>query len=195
MTLEYAVFYLILPLLYYLIIQIHETGTLFRIAAVVNTVLVLCSYVLHATNLFYMHRFRNVFMAMCSFYLLLLLVEAQKALRTRSRDAILVLQMAGPVFFCVMIFIAMIIYLLSGGDATEYTDFSVVLMTTGPLVFAIIRFIIYIRLLADLAPQRLEFSSLNSLAYLDTLTGLNNRMMMEERFSELEKTDTDYRRL
>ena len=192
MTLEYCAFYLVLPLLYYLIIQIHETGKWFRTISIVNLVAVLCSFVLHAANIVYMHRFRNLYFAMCSFFFLLLLTEIWRSFKQKELDSILLLQLTGPALTCLMIFIAMAVYLFSGGDTTEYTDFSVLLLTTGPLLFAIIRFIIYIRLLVELAPQKLEFSSLYSLAYLDVLTGLNNRARMEECFAELEKTDADY---
>ena len=192
MTVEYCAFYLVLPLLYYLIIQIHDSDRVFRIIAGVNMTLVFISLVLHFANIYYMHRFRHLYFAMCSFFFLLLIAHLVRALKKKERDQILILQLIGPLLFCAMIFIAMTVYLLSGGDTTEYTDYSVLLLTTGPLLFAIIRFLIYIRLLVELAPQKLEFSSLNSLAYRDALTGLNNRMLMEERFAEFAGTDDDY---
>ena len=192
MTIEYCAFYLTLPLLYYLIIQIYETDRVYRIIAGVNAALVFLSFLLHFTNLVYMHRFRNIYFAMCSLYLFIMLAYLWRVYRKNERNPILLLQLIGPTLPCIMIFVAMIVYLLSGGDSTEYTDFSVVLLCTGPLLFAIIRFLIYIRLLVELSPQKLEFSSLNSMAYRDALTGLNNRMLMEERFRELAQTDSDY---
>ena len=192
MTIEYCAFYLTLPLLYYLIIQIHETDRVYRIIAGVNMVLVSLALILHFANLIYLHRFRNIYFAMCSFYLFMMLAHLWRVYRKKERDPILLMQLIGPTLPCVLIFVAMFVYLLSGGDSTEYTDFSVVLLCTGPLLFAIIRFLIYIRLLVELAPQKLEFSSLNSMAYRDALTGLHNRMLMEERFRELAQTDDDY---
>ena len=192
MTVEYLAFYTVLPLLYLLVIQVHETPRLFRVFAAINVAAVCISYVLHFTGIYHMHRFRNVFYAMCSVFLALLIWIDVIALRSKRREPVLLLQLGGPTAFCSMIFIAMIVYLLSGGDQAEYTDFSVVLLTTGPLVFAVSRFMIYIRLLMEMTPHKLEFHSLNTLAYIDALTGLNNRTLMGELEGRLGTVDHDY---
>lgn len=192
MTVEYVVFYLSLPLLYLLVLQVCQESRLFRIFALLNTVLVAVSFVLHFTGICHMHRFRNIFFVMCSFFLALLIRSDIAALREKKRDPVLLLQLGGPTIFCVMIFSAMLVYFLSGGDRTEYTDFSVVLLTTGPLVFSMTRFVIYLRLLMEMTPHKLEFRSLNTLAYIDALTGLFNRTLMVELGEKLGASGQDY---
>ena len=192
MTVEYLTFYLILPLLYFLIMQVTTTGHAFRVLAYVNTLAVALSFFLHFTGIFHMHRFRGIYFAMDSLFLFILIALEIRLLRNGTHDPVRFLQLSGPTVFCVMIFIAMIIYLLSGSEASEYRDFSVVLLTTGPLVFAMTRFIIYVRLLAEMTPQRLEFSSLNAMAYVDALTGLSNRTLMSELREELDDSNDDY---
>ena len=192
MVAEYISFYLVLPMLYFLIIQVEETGRVFRTLALLNALLVAAAIGLHFAGIVYMHNFRNVYFVMCSLYFAYLVIKEVRMIRAGEHDTFRLLQLSGPTASCGMIFIAMIVYLLSGGDSAEYTDFSVVLLTTGPLVFAMTRFIIYIRLLVEMAPHRLEFSSLSKMAYVDALTGLSNRTQMGELAQMLNQGDHDF---
>ena len=192
MVAEYLAFYLVLPMLYFLIIQVEETGRVFRALALINAILVAVAIGLHFTGIVYMQSFRNIYFAMCSLFFAYLVIKEVRMIHAGEHDTFRLLQLSGPTASCGIIFIAMIVYLLSGGDSAEYKDFSVVLLTTGPLVFAITRFIIYIRLLVEMAPHQLEFSSLSKMAYVDALTGLFNRTQMGELVQTLNQGNRDF---
>ena len=60
------------------------------------------------------------------------------------------------------------------------------------MLFVLTRFMIYLLLLLESHPRRLEYNSLIKLAYIDALTGLANRTFYSEIVESLEKSKSDY---
>lgn len=192
MDIEYLCFFSILPLLYLLLWQIQPLGKTFRRIALANAAFVAVSFVLHFTNLIHIHRMRNIYYVLSSFFLFLLLKIDVDVIRKRNASVIDLLQLAGPTLFCVLTFLAMLSFLISGGEAAQNQSFARLLLIGGPLLLAIARFLIYTWMLMEMGPKRREFSALNEIAHIDGLTGLSNRARMSELFEELDQSPEDY---
>ena len=191
MTAEYLCFYVSLPLLYFLVNNIHETGRAYRVMHILTVLFTVVSFFLHFTGILYMHRLRYVYYVLCTSFLVMLLKMDITDYREKKRSTVDLMQMASPTLFCVMIFIAMLINLPSGENIEEQ-NVSIVILTTGPLLFAMARFLIYSWMMTEMAAQRVEFASLRELAYVDILTGVGNRALMSRRYEELDAAQGDY---
>ena len=192
MMVEYISFYCALPLLYWLVGVVRKRGRLYHAAAAANSLAVVVFFILHFSGIMHLHRVRNVYYVMSVLFLCIVLYLSFSGLREGERTFIDILQMAGPVLFCSMVFISMIFYLRTSNIYIEDDPISVFIMTMGAVLFAMTRFLIYLWLLIENAPHRLEFSSLKQLAYTDALTGLANRTLMNELYAELDATAQDY---
>ena len=191
MTVEYVCFYASLPLLYHLVARIHETGKVYHLMKRLTWGFIVIAVVLHGPGILYMHRLRYAYYALCTAFLVLLLTMYIKDLRSGNSTPVDLIQMASPVLFCTMIFIAMCINFPTGENIEEQTV-SIVILTTGPLLFAMARFLVYNWMMVESAPKKFAFASLRELAYTDSMTGLHNRTHMTERYEALDKSSVDY---
>ena len=191
-TIEYLAFYASLLLLYYLVDQICRPGRIYRTIFYANIELFAVAVLLHFMHIAPLYRFRNVFYLLSTFFLAILYTLVIKDVREKNTGALHALQLAGPLLFCSMTFIAMFFYMATRGDYTDEHPLAAALCCIGALLFAMTRFMIYVWNLIEIAPQRQEFSSLNRMAYTDSLTGLLNRMHLDEYFLRLNRSLGDY---
>ena len=192
---EYICFYLIVPLMYLLFMQIHEIRLkkLYAFLAGGSTLLIFFFIVLHFANIVHLSEMRTYYYVLSIIMMMVLIVYDIADVRAKKFGLVEVVQMLGPTLFCIFGFLAMLYYISVGFLYHKTpTEGMLLLFTIGGALFALSRFLIYFLLIAETDPRRVEFRSLINEAYSDALTGTRNRNYFDETMRTIEASDEEF---
>ncbi|MBQ9495429.1 MAG: GGDEF domain-containing protein [Treponema sp.] len=192
---DYITYFMISPLFFLLIAQIHKVYNkkLFWTVVGMSMLISFSLIALHFLNIAHITEYRFAYYLTGIILALVLVGYDIDDIRRHNVSIVTVLQMTGPTLFCLCGTIALVFYLLYGfWDNAAPPNVSLFIFTAGNMLFVLTRFMIYLLLLLESRPRRLEFKSLTRLAYIDALTGLSNRTFYSELAESLKNSKNDY---
>ncbi|WP_029231343.1 GGDEF domain-containing protein [Butyrivibrio sp. VCB2006] len=191
---EFCALYLMLPLLYMLIYNLHIRRR--------NSVVVFLGYsslafailfiVLHLTNIVHINHFQYPYYLMSGVGMVILFVYACFDLRYRAKNSSRLILMLG----LVVLGLTMLVYVISA-IAKLFVDYRQsrllnMLVPFGCLFFVVTQLLNHFIFMTHMFAQRKEYASLTQIAYEDNLTGIPNRVSCDKRLVEVAKTDSDF---
>ncbi len=193
-TIEFIAMYSLVPLLYILVYSLHPRYN--------NTVIAFLGYssiffsiiflALHFLNRVHINHFQYPYYLMSVIGFVMLVFYVYLDIRNHLRNASAQILMVGT---CVLA-VSLLVYIsvAVSNSLVDYRQNSLlnVIIPWGSLFFVITQLLNHFIYMTRTFAQRKEYASLSQIAYIDNLTGVNNRVSCDNKLSELDKTTSDF---
>lgn len=193
-ALEYSSLYLILPLMYMLVLNIHKQNN--------NSVIAFLGYssfgfstlfiLLHGLNIVHINQFLPPYLLMCTVGMIMLGIYNYLDIKGRQKNSSTRVIMIG----IDVLALSLILYMFSSATRL-YIDYRQnplmsIVLPAGCLFFTIVQLLNHFIFMTRSFAQRKEYASLSQIAYIDNLTGIPNRVSCDKKFDEMKDTNMDY---
>lgn len=191
---EFAAMYLIVPLMYMLIYDLHkrQSNSVTVFLGFSSFAFVVLFITLHLLNVVHINHFRLPYFVMSTIGLVLLIVYDIRDIKYKIKNPSTRVLMLGLniLAFSLTIYCAVSVV----QTIVDYRQSTLLnyLVSAGCLFFAIAQLLNHFIFMTRSFAQRSEYASLTQIAYLDNLTEIPNRVSADKRLSELEHSDSDF---
>ncbi len=189
----YASEYLLMPLVYLLIYNLHKRYNNLVVivlgsASMFFTILFL---LLHALNIVHINHFQFPYVGISLVGLIILFYYVRADIKHRVKNPTTNTLMLGV---CVLGIIYLIYTMYSlFGDYIDYRQNLIFqFLPIGAMFFAFLQLLNYLIFMTHTSTQKKVYASLKQIAYADNLTGLPNRASCDKKILEFGKSDKEY---
>ena len=191
---EHVAEYLLLPLIYLLLFDLHKKRYNNKVIAVMGVASLAFSTLFIALHLFgivHIHHFQFPYLTLSGISIIIIASYEIFDLKHRIKNPSTRTIMAGVCVLALMFTIYALIAVFR-----VYIDYRqniiMVLLPLGAMFFAIVQLLNYFIFMTHTFSQKREYASLKQIAYADNLTGLPNRASCDKKFVEFNNSDKDY---
>lgn len=193
-TIEYCSMFLMTPLIYLIVYDLHKRSDnkIISIMGIASLAFSLIFMLLHFTNIVHINHFILPFYFISAFGLIILFVYDYVDIKSRTRNSSTRILMIG----ITLLTLSLIVYAFIAISmvVTDYRQSVLlgVLIPTGSMIFVITQLLNYFVYMTHTFAQKKEYAALTKIAYIDNLTGLPNRVSSDEKMSEFDAGDNDF---
>lgn len=191
---EFAAMYLIVPLMYMLIYDLHkrQSNSVTVFLGFSSFAFVVLFITLHLLNVVHINHFRLPYFVMSTIGLVLLIVYDIRDIKYKIKNPSTRVLMLGLNILAFSLAIYGAVSVVQ--TIVDYRQSTLLnyLVSAGCLFFAIAQLLNHFIFMTRSFAQRSEYASLTQIAYLDNLTEIPNRVSADKRLSELEHSDSDF---
>ena len=193
-TIEYCSMYMITPLIYAIVFDLHRrrTNKILIFMGLATLGFSLTYMILHFLNIVHLNHFQYPYYFISSVGMIILLAYVYSDVKSKSHNASRQILMGGVTFYAFSLLIYAIYAILR-----QYIDFGQVnlmtyIMPTGAMLFVFMQLLNYFVFMTHSFAQKKEYAALTKIAYVDNLTGLPNRVSCDEKLSEFNNSNDDF---
>ncbi|MCR5404987.1 MAG: GGDEF domain-containing protein [Butyrivibrio sp.] len=193
-TIEYCSMFLMTPLIYLIVYDLHKRSDnkIIMIMGLATLAFSILFMLLHFLNVVHINHFLKPFYFISGFGLILLFVYDYVDIKNRPRNSSTRILMIGVT----LLTLSLIVYAFIAISmiVTDYRQSFLlgVIIPSGSMVFVITQLLNYFVYMTHTFAQKKEYAALTKIAYIDNLTGLPNRVSSDEKMSEFDKSDYDF---
>ena len=193
-TIEFCSMYLIIPLLYAIVFDLHRrrNNTVLIIMGLATLGFSLVFMILHFTNTVHLNHFQYPYYMISSAGIVVLIAYVYIDLTAKNRNSSRLIIMSGVTFLCIALLSYVISVLLRQHVDFIHTTLLAIIMTTGSMLFVFTQLLNYFVFMTHSFAQKKEYAALTKIAYVDNLTGLPNRVSCDEQLAEFNKSDDNF---
>lgn len=193
-TIEYCSMFLMTPLIYLIVYDLHRRSDnkLIAIMGIATFCFDLIFMLLHFLNLVHINHFQFPFYFISGFGLIFLIAYDYMDIKNRNRNSSTRILMVGITILAFSLIVYVFIAITKA--FTDYRQHFLLglIIPTGAMLFVISQLLNYFVYMTHTFAQKKEYAALTKIAYIDNLTGLPNRVSSDEKMSEFDKGDYDF---
>ncbi len=193
-TLEFCTMYLITPLIYAIVFDLHRRweNKILIVMGLSTLAFSLTFMFLHFLNVVHINHFQYPYYFISTVGMIILVAYVYMDLKSKSHNSSRLILMIGITFMAVSLFgyiIAAVLHQYIGFASTPIIS---AIMPTGVMFFVFMQLLNYFVYMTHSFAQKKEYAALTKIAYIDNLTGLPNRVSCDERLDVFNKSDKNF---
>ena len=193
-TLEFCTMYLITPLIYAIVFDLHRRleNRILIIMGLSTLFFSLVFMVLHFLNVVHINHFQTPYYFISTAGMIILGAYVYTDLKSKSHNSSRLILMSGITFMAVSLFCYIILAVVRQYIGLANTPVISMIMPTGVMFFVFMQLLNYFVYMTHSFAQQKEYLALTKIAYVDNLTGLPNRVSCDERLVKFNKSDKNF---
>ena len=193
-SLEYGSMYLITPLIYAIVFDLHRRNNnkILIIMGLATFGFSLIFLILHFANIVHINHFQTPYYIISSVGMIILVAYIYMDLRSKTKNSSRSILMGGVAFLAISLFGYVIAAVLHHYIAFSRLSVTGIIMPTGVMFFVFMQLLNYFVYMTHSFAQKKEYAALTKIAYIDNLTGLPNRVSCDEKLAEYNKSDSNF---
>ena len=193
-TVEFCSMYLMTPLIYAIVFDLHrrKNNKLLIIMGLATLGFSLCFIILHFLNIVHINHFQFPYYFISSISMILLVIYDYMDIKSKTKNAYKTIIMGGITFLS----LSLLSY-VAAAIVRQFTDYMptkalAIIIPTGALLFVFMQLLNYFVFMTHSFAQKKEYAALTKIAYVDNLTGLPNRASCDEKLAEFDKSADNF---
>lgn len=193
-TLEFCTMYLITPLIYAIVFDLHRRweNRILVVMGLSTLAFTLVFMFLHFLNVVHINHFQYPYYFISTVGMIILGAYVYMDLKSKSHNSSRLILMCGVTFMAISLFGYIIAAVLHQYIGFANTPIISAIMPTGVMFFVFMQLLNYFVYMTHSFAQKKEYAALTKIAYIDNLTGLPNRVSCDERLVDFNKSDKNF---
>jgi diguanylate cyclase (GGDEF)-like protein len=193
-TIKYCSMYLITPLLYAIVFDLHrrKNNKILMIMGLATFIFSLSFIAMHLFNIVHINHFQFPYYLISSVSMAILFAYDYIDIKSKTKNVSKQLLMGGVTFLATSLLTYVIwVIIRQMIDYKQNPSLNYVL-PTGAMMFVFMQLLNYFVFMAHSFAQKKEYAALTKIAYVDNLTGLPNRVSCDEKLAEFDKSGENF---
>ncbi len=193
-VIEYCAMYLITPCIYLICYDLHKRfdNNILIILGSATFFFSLSFIALHFLEFTHITHFQKPYYLISFIGIIVLFFYDYMDIKSKTKNSSLRITMLGLTALCLSLVIYVLVALSRMVADYRQSRLLVLIIPTGALFFVITQLLNYFVFMTNTFAQKKEYAALTRIAYIDSLTGLSNRVSCDEKLAEFDKSEDNF---